>query len=392
MGTANTRNSVMLAATESYLEKIQTFANDMQIDFTDYQKMCVVNAVRTINPMLESNGYTWQNFGIDNILTVLQQTAFFNLNSSAVPRECYFIVRKNYKTENGKRREIAPTIEFGIEGAGNDRILKEFGLDVQEIKSYIVYEGDSFEEGFMDGWEMTLPKYHRLFKSNKPMKVVYLIKKKNGEIDVQYSDVEDVKKSLLANARQNGADEKLIRELNKLGLYEILEDEKWIDYKIKKTYGSNTYTTPLFNPSYTSPISMYNMIERKLRNHATRKYPKNFNNKAISELYEESFEEKYNEKGEPISADEKIAIAQDEIKQDEVIEPTFETTPIDDRETIEPETIETELEESEYSTEEEQYDELEKETLKDMEDEEEEQPQTDETQEEEKSDGDNWWE
>jgi hypothetical protein len=37
---------------------------------------------------------------------------------------------------------------------------------------------------------------------------------------------------------------------------------------------------------------MANMIERKLKNHATRKYPKDFNNKAVSELYEKTFEDK----------------------------------------------------------------------------------------------------
>jgi hypothetical protein len=326
----------MLAATNSYVDKIRAFAKEVNIEFTDYQKLCVVNAVRSINPMIESSGYSWQNFGIDNILTVLQQTAFLQLNPSAVPRECYFIVRKNYsKDQSGKRIETAPTLEFGIEGAGNDIILRKYGTDVKEVKSYIVYQGDEFTEGFMDGWEMTLPKYRRTFKTNKPEKAVYLIKKSNNEIDVQYADLEDVKKSLLANARQNGADDKILRELSKLGLYEILEDEKWLDYKISKSYSKQTYTTPLFNPSYTSPISMYNMIERKLRNHATRKYPKDFNANELSNLYEETFEEKYDNKGNLIMAEERVQIASGEFDDKAGTEIIEETTPNDDRPTIE---------------------------------------------------------
>lgn len=336
-----TRNSIMLAATDNYIKELQKFADELQLEFDDYQKQCTVNAIRTINPMIESNGYSWQNFSIDNIYTVLQQVAFLGLNASATPRECYFIVRKNYDKD---RNLLPPTLEFGIEGAGNDIILRKFGQDVVDLKSYIVYKGDDFKEGYMDGWEMTLPTYRRTFKTNTPEKVVYLIKKTNGEIDVQYSDTEDVKKSLLANARQNGADEKLLRQLNKLGLYELLNDEKWLDYKIKKTYGSKTYETPLFNPSYTSVISMYNMIERKLRNHATRKYPKNFNVKGLSELYENTFEEKYDKHGELISPEEKVAIANDEIKQETIIEPDFKTVESDGREVIDPDNVETETE------------------------------------------------
>jgi hypothetical protein len=341
--SAKSRNSLMLATTTSYVDKIKTFAEELQIKFTDYQQNCVVNAVRTINPLLEKNGYTWQSFGVDNIITVLQQTAFLELNPSATPHECYYIVRKNWKKEGGRKVPTMPTLEFGIEGAGNDLILQKFGRDVAELKSYIVYDGDEFTEGFLDGWDMTLPKYRRKFITNKPIKVVYLIKKTNGEIDIQYSDTQDVKKSLLANAKQNGADDKLLRKINKLGLYEILEDEKWLDHKISKTYGSNTYTTPLFNPSYTSPISMYNMIERKLRNHATRKYPKNFNHKEVSTLYEDTFDEKYSEKGEVITAEEHVEIANTEFEDKTATKPLEKVKKVekDDRKPLKVEEIDT---------------------------------------------------
>ena len=309
------RTGLMLAATNTYVSTIKDFAKKLELEFSSYQQECVVNAVRSINPLLEKNGYTWQTFTVDNIITVLQQAAFLELNTSATPNECYYIIRKGSYDKKTKSYGD-PVIEFGIEGAGNDRILRKFGQDVADLKSYIVYEGDEFTEGYMDGWDMTLPKYKRTFKTNKPLKVVYLIKKTNGEIDVQYADTQDVKKSLLASVKQNGADDKLLRDLAKLDLYDILEDEKWLDYKIQKAgYNNSTYETPLLNPSYTSPISMYNMIERKLRNHATRKYPKNFNANEISTLYEDTFDEKYNEKGIVVSAEEQVQIATTEIEE-----------------------------------------------------------------------------
>ena len=313
------KSSAMLVTTNQYIEKLKKFAETVQIDFTEYQKTCVVNAVRAINPIISASNYCWDDFGIDNIVTVLQQTAFLNLNPSAVPRECYFIVRKNWDNKN--KVSLPPTLEFGVEGAGNDIILREFGRDVKDIKSYIVYEGDDFTPGSFNGWDVVLPTYQRMFKTNTPQKVVYLIKKHNEEIDVQYADLDDVKKSLLANAKQNGADDKFLRELNKSSLYELLTNEKWLNFTFKKVYKENTYETPLFNPSYTSPISMYNMIERKLRNHATRKYPKNFNNKAISELYEETFDEKQVVAEQIVSAEEKLRISDGEFNKGSSSEP-----------------------------------------------------------------------
>lgn len=342
--SGKTRDSLMLQATQSYVEKIKDFANEVQIEFSDYQQTCVVNAVRTINPLITKAGYTWQNFTVDNIITELQKTAFLELNPSATPHECYYIIRK----EKDKQGNWNPVLEFGIEGSGNDRILRKFGQDVVDLKSYIVYEGDEFTEGYLDGWDMTLPIYKRKFITNKPLKVVYLIKKSNGEIDVQYADTQDVMKSLLANAKQNmmnakDVDEnKMLREIAKLGLYEVLESDEWLDKTITKSYNNKDYQAPLFNPSYTSPISMYNMIERKLRNHATRKYPKNFNHKEVSTLYEDTFDEKYNTKGELITAEEQVQIANDDIEKNagtkslekEVVETVIKKVENDDRPTL----------------------------------------------------------
>jgi hypothetical protein len=249
---------------------------------------------------------------------VLQQVAFLKLNPSANPRECYFIVRKN----KDKQGNEVPTLEFGIEGAGNDVILTEFGRDVKAVKSYIVYEGDEFTEGYMDGWDVILPKYKRTFKTNQPKMAVYLVKRLNDEIDVLYATLDDVKKSLLAGAKQNGADDDLLREIEKVDVYTLLTDPKWLKRTIKKSYSykgkdgktyEKQYESPLFNPSYTAPNSRDNMIERKLRNHATRKYPKNFNQTNVKTLYEETFEEeKLYKTREVIDPEQRIEIAQQE--------------------------------------------------------------------------------
>ena len=317
--TTATTSLELDVTTKNYVQKLEGIASGVDLEFDDYQKQCVFNAIRTIDPMVKLQGYSLAQFDQDNIILVLQQVAFLKLNPSATPRECYFIVRKN----KDKQGNEYPTLEFGIEGAGNDVILTEFGRDVKAVKSYIVYDGDDFTEGYMDGWDVILPKYKRTFKTNKPNMAVYLVKRANGEIDVLYATLDDVKKSLLAGAKQNGADDELLREIEKVDVYTLLTDPKWLKKTIKKEYKYQdnktkewkvkVYESPLFNPSYTSPNSRDNMIERKLRNHATRKYPKNFNQANVKSLYEETFEEeKVYKQREIIDPEERLGIAQEE--------------------------------------------------------------------------------
>lgn len=287
-------SSIMLRTTNDYIEQLSNYAKSTELEFTDYKRICAENGARKMYQTAKSIGKDLSDFTIDNKMEILRQITFLELNASAIPNEL-FISPRNVKDKQGKWTAI---LEFGIEGAGNDVILQRYGKKVKEFKSYIVYKGDEFTPGYMDGWDMTLPKYKRTFKTNIPDKAVYLIKKENGEIDVQYADTGDVMKSLLAHIKNNMMNainidsKKLLRELSKLDLYEILTNEKWLDYELtKEGYNNKKYKTPLISPSYTSPSGMYNMIERKLRNHATRKYPKDFKRKEIATLYEKTFED-----------------------------------------------------------------------------------------------------
>ncbi|MDY0278571.1 MAG: hypothetical protein RBQ97_10870, partial [Acholeplasma sp.] len=97
----------------------------------------------------------------------------------------------------------------------------------------------------------------------------------------------------------------LINEMSKHTLDELLDtDGKYASMKLQKSrkvkeYGKwveKTYETPLISPAWTSPVSRDNMIERKLRNHATRKYPKTFKSPYIQEKYEQTFDEHYERK------------------------------------------------------------------------------------------------
>ena len=279
--------------------------------------------------MLAKQGLTWNDLDVNNVFNVLQQVAFLRLNPSA--SEIAFQVR------NEKRQDkYIKVLEAQIQGNGNDTILRNFGVDVQDVRSYEVYEGDDFVGVEYDGWEIKLPSYKQKFKSDKVTHSVYLIKKKNGETEVSVAERESVKVSLLANAKQNGAGEELLRELNKLTLDEILGDTKWLDYKIVKesskkdakgNWTKESYSTPLFNPSYTGVISKERMVSRKLRNHAIRRYPKDFDDTLVEEIYRSTFEDEKYEKNvieaSDVLANEQIAF--DEKANKEVLKPKKET-------------------------------------------------------------------
>ena len=302
------QSSTMLVNSNTFIEKLSKYAELTKIEFDDYQKICVSNAIRAIDPMLANSGLTWNDLDVNNVFNVLQQVAFLKLNPSA--NEITFMTRN--ANRGGKWIKV---LEAVIMSNGNDTILRNFGQDVADFKSYEVYEGDDFSGMQMDGWETLLPKYTPRYKSKKVMYSVYLIKKTNGEIEVSIAEREDAKISLLANARTNmgsNVDETLLRELNGHSLDELLSNPKWLNYKLKTKNGE----TPLFSPAWTSSISSEKMISRKLRNHAIRRYPKNFNTAEVSELYNQTFEDEKYIKQNVIEATENLEIAEKSFKEE----------------------------------------------------------------------------
>ena len=329
-------SSSMLVVTSQFVEKLTNFAKATELSFTNEEKQIVTNAIRVIDPIIKSSGYTWNHFEVNNVMFVLQQTAFLKLNPSAKPRECYFIVRKNYDKET--KRQLAPTLEFDIEGAGNITLLRKFGVDVKKIKSFIVYEGDEFDAGEIDGWETKLPTYKPKFKSDKALYAVVMVGNSEEETQVLIASRDEVKKSILAHASNNGADIKVLRELQQLSIDDILSDEKWLDYQIVKTFGNKSYKTPLLSPAWTKPHSKESMIITKMFNHAVRRYPKNFS-PVVEKLYEATFEEKYEQK--VIDAEEHIEIAQQEYVEEANASDLPDADFIDETEIQETEIVET---------------------------------------------------
>lgn len=293
--------SGLLLATEGYVSSIRNYAIESKLEFTEDETRRIMSAIRVVDELLRNNGLVWADLDRNNAENVLQQVAFLKLNPSATPRECYFILRNQKRGDGSWGKKL----EMGIEGAGNDAILRSFGLNIKEIKHFIVYEGDEFTPPYYDGWEVVLPKLQPKFKSKKPLYAYYLIKKTTNEIEVAIAEREEVKRPLLAHIRQNGADENKLRELDKYSLDELLTKDEFVNGKIEveKTKRVNGKLikymdeNAMIGLAWTSSVSKETMIERKLRNLATRKYPKDYSNPILQRLYEDTFEdEKYDPK------------------------------------------------------------------------------------------------
>ena len=197
--------------------------------------------MRVIDTVLFDNGITWSEVINDeqrrnNIVSVVKQIVFLKLNPDAIPREVYFMVRnKRVGVDQYNKPIWKKFIESGVEGAGNDSLLRNFGEKVKNVKFYIVYEGDEFSGVWYDGFDVKLPTFRPKKRAvgeakGKALYAVYLIEKTDGTFDVSIAEREDVKQSLLAAIRQNGNDknnsnamEEYIAKLSKYSLDDILD-------------------------------------------------------------------------------------------------------------------------------------------------------------------------
>lgn len=287
------------------------------IVMTPYQKVCVLGALQKINELATEKGLDINNIK-NNISSILLTVASLELNANAEPREIYFIVRNHNtgaKDDKGytiKRKEI----EMGIEGDGNDALLRRFGRDVVYIhKFWEVKEGDTFTLPKHVGTEVEPPKWEESGNSNgKTMYVVYPIDFDAGKdrIDTQYfvTSRDQVKRNLMAHCVNNlmwdGDKSKKINRLKELfnehTLDELLDDDEVV--KLGQ-----------ISPAWREPQSRETMIVRKMRNNIVKKIPKQFSNGLMATQFAENSDDHASDMRKDVT----------ENANQEVIEPEFES-------------------------------------------------------------------
>lgn len=277
------------------------------VSYDEYAKQCAMNAMSSIFQLVQNTDNTdMNNLNTSNLREVVAQCASLKLNANAVPREVYFQLRS--KQINGQWCKM---VEMGIEGDGNDALLRQFGNNVDAVYPvWLVKEGDDFTYPRRRGIEVEPAEWTQKGLSDKTVRVVYPVKLKDGTVDYLIAEREPVRTNLIAHIRNNLLNETFgicenrykatpkQKEQIKAKKEEILSAvrecetlEDILKCEVAKPYISAAW---LDTPEA--------MIVRKMRNNAIKKFPKNLNSMASSSL---------------LQLDETYKVAQEEIKENE---------------------------------------------------------------------------
>lgn len=288
-----------------YLPMIERQLSGNGIAMDPYAKQCVLAALSSIHTILDAKSIQWDDKQLDksSLTQALMAVACLQLNGAAHPREVYFQIR-NTKVkaagEGGKQVDVwKKSIEMGIEGDGNDRILAKFGRDVKKVGQFwLVRADDKFEYPCYNGLQVEPPKWTPTGKG-QVVRVVYPVLKNDNSIEFYIGERDDVLKNLMAHLNNNLMNEtfgvcknrweadakqqkeiavkkaEVLKRASELG-FGVLDDpelQQWI------------------SPAWTDYHSRESMIIRKMRNNVVKKIPKDFGSAYIQITYSEQVEE-----------------------------------------------------------------------------------------------------
>ena len=263
---------------------LREVATDFQagmLEFDEYSKKCAMDAMSAIYQLVQTNDKVdLASLDTSNMRDIIKRCAALKLSATAYPREVYFSIRNKKIGDNNYIQQV----EMGIEGDGNDSLLRNFGVNVQKVyPCWLVCEGDDFTYPKRKGLAVEPPSWEPKGISSKVVRVVYPIKLKgkDGE-DYLIAERSSVKVNLMAHIRQNLMYETFGFCSNS---YKAKPDEKaQINAKKEEIFNAlrqcetvdDMLNCEIAKP-YISPAWLDNseaMIVRKMRNNATRKFPK----------------------------------------------------------------------------------------------------------------------
>lgn len=302
------------------------------IEFDEYSKKCAMAAMGSIYQLVQNTDKaTMNDLNTSNLREIVEQCASLKLNANAVPREVYFQLRN--KQINGDWKKI---VEMGIEGDGNDALLRQFGNEVAKVyPAWIIKDGDEFTRPKRVGMEVTPPSWEQKGLSEKVVAVVYPVQLTNGSIEYLIAERESVKTNLIAHIRNNMMNETFgICKDRYKATPEQKQKIKEKKNEILDAVRKSETLEDMLNCEVARPFisaawldTPEQMITRKLRNNAIKKFPKNMNSMAnhsllqLDESYKVAHEEiEENENSEPFEVDDGNAIDSEAV---EVEEPDF---------------------------------------------------------------------
>lgn len=299
MSEKNEFNTYLAKVNDIYMPMIERQMSGNNIEFSDYAKRCVMNAIGTINQVLDKSGLNLSSPDLDqsNLTSTLLNVAHLELNSIAQPSECYFQIR-NVKVADDKYKK---QIEFGIQADGYDAILSRFGRNIKKVYPFwLVREDDFFTYPKYNGLEYAPPQWEPK-GTGKVVRIVYPILHTDDTIHFYIGERDDVLSNLLAHINNNLMNEAFGIAKNRYAatpaqLKQINEKKTALKAKAKQLgFGAldDEELAEYISPSWKEDFSREAMIIRKIRNNIVKKIPKDFGSPAVYESFSESSNEDY---------------------------------------------------------------------------------------------------
>ena len=261
------------------------------VTFDEYSRTCAMNAMTSIFHLVQQTDKASLNqMDTSNLREVVAQAASLKLNANAVPRECYFQLR-NKKIGD----KYVKVVEMGVEGNGNDAMLRHFGVDVKTVyPCWLVKEGDEFTYPKRKGMKMEPPEWEEKGLSNKVVRVVYPILLNDGTEQYLIAERDGVKVNLFAHIKNNllnetfGIAESAYKATPKQK-EQIKSKKEEIFAELRKCETVDEMLACEIARPYMSPAWLdtpESMIVRKMRNNAIRNFPKDMNSIANRSMLE----------------------------------------------------------------------------------------------------------
>ena len=289
------------------------------VQYDEYSKQCAMNAMSAIYQLVQNTDKTDMNsLNTSNLREVVAQCASLKLNANAMPREVFFQLRS--KQINGQWVKM---VEMGVEGDGNDALLRQFGNNVDTVYPvWLVKDGDDFVYPRRKGIEIEPAEWTPKGQSDKTIRVVYPVKLKDGTIDYLIAEREPVKTNLIAHIRNNLMNETFgICENRYKATVKQKEEIKAKKDEILSAVRECEKLEDILNCEVAKPYisaawldTPEAMIVRKMRNNAIKKFPKNLNSMASSSLLQ--LDETYKASQEEIAQNEN---SQEFVIEDEAV-------------------------------------------------------------------------
>lgn len=279
------------------MNELNVSSENNGVEFTDYGKKCVMNAISGLVTLATSQGIDFKQINGSMLKLALQNVGYTELNYAAMPSEVYFDLRK-VRNQDGTTSYL-PSIK--PQGAGNEKLLRKYGVGLKKdtgLRSpWLVREGDDITFPSFDGLEMIPPKWTPKSYDKKVIMVVYPAQKIDGSVEYLIATREGIKANIIAQIRQNtlyafqkfDGKSKVVDEDARNKFYDEL-NKFAEEHKVDELIDNPKYA-PYINPTYTSGGSKEQMILRKMKNNALKNYPKEYNNSAQRDAVENMWED-----------------------------------------------------------------------------------------------------